>query len=228
MITSYGTSDNDILINDCTKVSKISLDFNKAKDTVYSDIKSAINVFSLFTRVNMKGKITDSSVTTENDVGVMLMSIKSSIFYDESWFASLTIFGDICDVVKEEKYYDICNLSLSKYKLDRILKTIEITKLKKIDDLDSNTEGREIDQYIIKIKKTILVNSKSLKVKCKCPEWKHEILIEKNFSTYNNWDIFTVKSFCIKDEKVRCVFQSDVKERFTLMIPLFLLRKITK
>ena len=83
MITSYGTSDNDILINDCTKVSKIALDFNKAKDTVYSDIKSAINVFSLFTRVNMKGKITDSSVTTENDVGVMLMSIKSSIFYDE-------------------------------------------------------------------------------------------------------------------------------------------------
>ena len=72
--------------------------------------------------------------------------------------------------MKEEKYYDICNLSLSKYKLDRILKTIEITKLKKIDDLDSNTEGREIDQYIIKIKKTILVNSKSLKVKCKCPE----------------------------------------------------------
>ena len=45
--------------------------------------------------------------------------------------------------MKEEKYYDICNLSLSKYKLDRILKTIEITKLKKIDDLDSNTEGRE-------------------------------------------------------------------------------------
>ena len=84
MITSYGTSDNDILINDCTKVSKIALDFNKAKDTVYSDIKSAINVFSLFTRVNMKGKITDSSVTTENDVGIMLMSIKSSIFYDES------------------------------------------------------------------------------------------------------------------------------------------------
>ena len=70
MITSCGTSDNDILINDCTKVSKIALDFNKAKDTVYSDIKSAINVFSLFTRVNMKGKITDSSVTTENDVGV--------------------------------------------------------------------------------------------------------------------------------------------------------------
>ena len=84
MITSYGTSDNDILINDCIKVSKIALDFNKAKDTVYSDIKSAINVFSLFTRVNMKGKITDSSVTTENDVGVMMMSIKSSIFYDES------------------------------------------------------------------------------------------------------------------------------------------------
>ena len=37
-----------------------------------------------------------------------------------------------------------------------------------------------------------------------------------------------VKSFYIKDDKVRYVFQSDVKERFTLMIPLFSLQKITK
>ena len=34
-----------------------------------------------------------------------------------------------------------------------------------------------------------------------------------------------VKSFYIKDDKVRYVFQSDVKERFTLMIPLFSLQK---
>ena len=37
-----------------------------------------------------------------------------------------------------------------------------------------------------------------------------------------------IKSFYIKDDKVRYVFQSDVKERFTLMIPLFSLQKITK
>ena len=59
MITSYDTNDNDILINDCTKVSKIALDINKAEDTAYSDIKSVINKFSLYTRVNIKGKITD-------------------------------------------------------------------------------------------------------------------------------------------------------------------------
>ena len=35
MITSYDTNDNDILMNDCNKVSKIALDFNKAKDAVY-------------------------------------------------------------------------------------------------------------------------------------------------------------------------------------------------
>ena len=37
-----------------------------------------------------------------------------------------------------------------------------------------------------------------------------------------------VKSFYIKDDKVRYVFQSDVRERFTLMIPSFSLQKITK
>ena len=41
-------------------------------------------------------------------------------------------FADICDVMKDEKCYDICNLSLSKYKVDRILKTTEMTKLKKM------------------------------------------------------------------------------------------------
>ena len=69
MITSYDTNDNDILINDCTEVSKIVLDFNKAKDTVYSNIKSVINEFSLYTRVNIEGKITVLSIATENDVG---------------------------------------------------------------------------------------------------------------------------------------------------------------
>ena len=103
----------------------------------------------------------------------------------------------------------------------------EITKLKEIDDLDLNVEGREIGENITENGKIILVNSKSLNVKCKCPECKNEILIEKDFATCSNYEIFTVKSFCIKDNKLRCVFQSYVKERFTLMIPLFLLQEIT-
>ena len=134
-------------------------------------------------------------------------------------------FVDICDVEKDEKYYDICNLSLTKYKVDRILKTTEMTKLKEIDDLDLNVEGRETEQNIIKNGKIILVNSKSVNVEYKSPECKNELLIEKDFAICNNCDIFTVKSFCIKDDKVRCVFQSDVKERFTLIIPLFLLQE---
>ena len=112
------------------KCQKFALDFNKAKDAVYSDIKSVVNEFSFYTPVNIKGKITDLSVATENYVGGMVMAIKTVTFLDESGFATLTIFGDICDVVKDEKCYDFCNLSLSKYKWDCILKTKEITKLK--------------------------------------------------------------------------------------------------
>ena len=223
MIISYDTNDNDILMNDCTKTSKIPFEFNKAKDAVYSDIQSAINEFSLYTRVSIKRKITDLSVATENDVGGIMMAIETSIIHDQSGFAPLTIFGYICDVVKDEECYDICNLSLSKYKSDHILKTTETTKLKEIDDLDLNVEGREI-----KNGKIILVNSKSLNLRYKCPECKNEILIEKDFATCNNCDMVTVKSFCIKDDKVRCLFQSDLKEIFTLIFPLFLLQEITK
>ena len=42
MITSYDTDDNDILINGCTKVPKIALDFYKANDTGYFDVKTEI------------------------------------------------------------------------------------------------------------------------------------------------------------------------------------------
>ena len=95
-------------------------------------------------------------------------------------------------------------------------------------DVRLNVERREIGQNIIKNDKIILVNSKSLNVKYKCPQCKNEILVKKDFATCNNCDIFTVKSFCIKDDQVSSVFESDVKERFTLMIPLFLLQEITK
>ena len=102
-------------------------------------------------------------------------------------------FADICDVVKDEKCYDICNLSLTKYKVDRIFKTTEMTKIKKIDDLDLNLKRREIDQNIIKNGKIILVNSKSVNVEYKSSECKNELLIEKYFAICNNCDIFTVK-----------------------------------
>ena len=72
-----------------------------------------MNEFSLYTRVNIKGKITDFTLATENDVEGTMMAIKTAIIHDESGFTPLTIFG-ICDVVKDEKCYDICNLSLSK------------------------------------------------------------------------------------------------------------------
>ena len=141
------------------------------------------------TRANIKGKITDLSVATVNDVGGTMVAIKTAIIHDESGFSPLAIFGDMCDVVKDEKYYDICNLSLSKYKSDRILKTTEIMKLKEVDDLDLNVEGREIGQNIIKNGKIIFANSKSLNVKYKCREFKKEILIEKDFATCNNCEV---------------------------------------
>ena len=81
MITSCYKNDNDIL----------ALDFDKAKDTVYFDIRSVINEFSLQTRVNIKGKITDLFLTTETDVGGMMMANKTAIINDESGFARLTM-----------------------------------------------------------------------------------------------------------------------------------------
>ena len=69
----------------------------------------------------------------------------------------------------------------------------------KLKDIDLNVEGREISQNITKNGKIILVNSKSLNLKYKCPESKNEILIEKDFATFHNCDIFTAKSICIED-----------------------------
>lgn len=97
----------------------------------------------MYTRVNIKEHITDLSVPTENVAGGKMMAIKSAIIHDESEFAPLTIFGDIWDVVKDKKCYDIRNLSPSKYKSDRILKITEITKFKQIGGLNVNVEGRE-------------------------------------------------------------------------------------
>ena len=90
MITFYDTNDNDILINDYTKVSKLALVFNKAKNTVYSDIKSVIDDFSLYKCGYIKEKITD--VSLEIDVRGTMMTFKIAIVYGESGFASLTIF----------------------------------------------------------------------------------------------------------------------------------------
>ena len=53
--------------------------------------------------------------------------------------------------MKDEKCYDICILSLDKYKLDRILKITEKTKLKEIGDLDFNVEGKKLAKTKLKL-----------------------------------------------------------------------------
>ena len=102
-----------------------------------------------FLMFSLKGKITDLDLATENDVGGMVMVIITAIIHDESGLAPFRVFGGISHVVKDEKCYNICNLSLSKYKSDQLLKTTEIKTLKGIDHLYFNVEGREIGQNII-------------------------------------------------------------------------------
>ena len=229
VILSYDQGDNDIIINDSSKVSKSALNFQRSKEIKYFDINSIINEFSLYTRVNIKGKTTDLSIPTESEVKGTMMAIKTAIIHDQSGFAPITFFGDIlCDTLENDKCYDFQNLSLSKYRSDRILKTTEITKFVEIDDLQINTEGRATNSNIIKRGKIVLVNSKSLIIKYKCPECKNDIRIEEDFATCDSCDIFTVKSLCVKDDKVSCVFQSDVKERLALMVPIDMLKEITE
>ena len=229
VILSYDQGDDDIIINDSSKVSKSVLNFQRSKEIKYHDINSIINEFSLYTRVNVKGKITDLGAPKESEVNSTMMAIKTAIIHDKSGFAPITFFGDVlCDVLENDKCYDFQNLSLSKFRSDRILKTTEITNIAEIDDLQINVEGRTTNSNIIKCGKIVLINAKSLNIKYKCPECKNDIRIEEDFATCDSCDIFTVKSFCVKDDKVRCVFQSDAKERLSLMVPIDMLKQVTK
>ena len=120
---------DDILINDSSKIRKMELDFDKYLNIEITEIKTILNQYSLYQRVNVVGLITGLSQIKYTDINGCQVPMRTGFLHDKSGSVPITFFGDTSNNINNDQSFQLINISLSKYKSDRILKSTEITKV---------------------------------------------------------------------------------------------------
>lgn len=108
----------DVLINDNCKVVGVELKFDKRTDIQIAEIKTILNEFSLYSRVNVNSFLTGLSDTSVTSISEMQIPVRTGFVNDKSGSVPIIIFIDICSVGKKVRV-------LSKYKADDLLKTLK-------------------------------------------------------------------------------------------------------
>ena len=85
------------------------------------------------------------------------MPARPGFLYDKSGSAPITFFGDTFNNINNDQSFQLTNITLSKYKSDRVLKSTEITKVMGIEMESFNIDGRQKSENEIMTCKIISV-----------------------------------------------------------------------
>lgn len=91
----------DVLINDNCKVVGVELKFDKRTDIQIAEIKTILNEFSLYSRVNVNSFLTGLSDTSFTSISEMQIPVRTGFVNDKSGSVPIIIFIDIYSVGKK-------------------------------------------------------------------------------------------------------------------------------
>ena len=142
--------------------------------------------------------------------------MQTGFLHDKSVSAPITFFGDTCNNINKNQSFQLTNISLSKYKSDRILNSTEITKVMGVQMKSFNIGGRQKSQNEIMMCKIVSVTTTY-----KCPDCNCPVLLDEGFATCTNCSAVMIEIYCVKDDKVKCVVidqNSKSKKTYTDII----------
>ena len=90
-----------------------SLNFEKSSEIKISDIKTIINEYRLFEKVNIKAFVTEVSPVTTTEVYDKCINMQTALVHDKSGTSSITLFDMNCNQIQNNSSYIFTNLSLS-------------------------------------------------------------------------------------------------------------------
>lgn len=227
MIKRFTKSDEDVMIDDQSTISKIDLSFDKCTTVTVNPIRKIINEFRLYDKVNIKAFITDLSPAENTESNGRMLPMQTGYVHDESGTCPITIFGECCGKVENNKSYLFTQLNLSRFRSTRLLKSTEITKIEVItmDEIDLqnriNTKSTEVACQIVS------VQLDTLREKILCPDCKSEILIKAGLGTCDTCTSLHAESVCIKESNVKFVILTKKNEKIHLTSQLVFLKNLS-
>ncbi|XP_057309079.1 uncharacterized protein LOC130647301 [Hydractinia symbiolongicarpus] len=222
----FKKSNNDILITDYSQVKKIAMNRQRPEESIQiSEIATSLAECALFQRINIKGIITAISEvkTSQKDDGNAIQ-FKTAIVSDSSGHANITIFGDLVNQVKNDEAVLLTHIQIARFKKDRLLKTTDITKLKKVT-IEENIDTTITNPCQCKF---VTMNMSSLDTKTICPSCSTEIQSYEEIVLCNNCSNMSSIDECQKKSSnvLTVLKNTSTGAKYNVSIPLDMLKII--
>ena len=207
----------------------MELDFDKCLNIEITEMKTILNQYNLYQRANVKDLTTELTQIKHTNINGFQVSMRTGFLHDKSGSAPITLFGDPCNKGNNEQSFQLTNISLSRYKSDRILKPTEVTKMAGVEMETLNNEGRQKSQIEVMTCKIVSVVLSTLATTYKCADCKYQVLLDKGFAACTIYCVVTIEIYSIKNDKVRCTgIDQNSKSKKHILTSIKLLQSVTK
>ena len=135
------------------------------------------------------------------------LNLRTAFIQDKTGRCKITIFSKIPETLQENVHYLINHVYLDKYKYSRILKTSEVSTIKRTDeDLDFDITTRAMESPVENIEcKFVTIDTKTTAKKIHCSDCKQEITADEDgIVVCKNCAIMTCTNQCRVDDKILC------------------------
>ena len=139
-----------------------------------------------------------------NDDGLNL-NLRTTFLHNKTGQCEITIFDKISETLDENVHYLINHVYLGKYRYSRILKTSDVSTIKRTDeDPDFDITTKAIESPVENIEcKFVTTDMKNTIKKISFPDCKQEVTAdERGIEVCQNFAIMTCTNLCKVDDKI--------------------------
>ena len=212
--------DDNILITDYSQIKKKTLKSPESESLKVTSVEGAFSECALFERVHLQGIVTHLSEIKERERDGKLVKIRTAIILDNSGFGEISFFGDHVYNVAEKEQYALNHIVVSRYKLKRVLKTTDVTKIVKIDNLDIDISSHDVQATIKKITgKFVAIDTSMMAIRYYCPNCHTSVEPSESLLICSNCTTVSAVDQCFNNAKLPCTFiDSSTKNKLQVTI----------
>ena len=231
-IKCFGSSDNnnDIIVNHFSSVKKTDLNFErKTLQSKCFTIEQVINECAIYDIVDVTGLVYNLQTEAEHEKDGKPLRIRKGMIKDETGSIGIVLFSSLVDEVSNNTSYDFKKMKVQKFMNNRILKSTEITKVSKNDDVAIFVTDEDLSafSYEKSVKaKVFFIDLKTVAQTYLFSVCSVPVSINNAVAWYEKCDNASSQSQCKSKADVKMVILNDSGQlRSTIDVPRALTKK---
>ena len=157
-----------------------------------------------------------------------MVTVCTGFVHDDTSFAKVSISEELTNKVVNEKSYRSTNLNVGRFKRKRVLKTMDVSKIIEIKDLQVEVENYDTKLNIVEFEGNLIsVDLPSLEVKYKCHKCNNKVSIQDEIVIFGNCPTVTMGDQCRSNSNIKgIIIDTETKQEYPVSMKHDLLMEI--